>query len=229
MLSLDLRRYGRAQDPGPGYGTATITAGEAMMAQKVTVALEDDLTGGPADETVRFAVDGTDYEIDLSAKNAAAFGKLLAPYIEHARKAGGRRLAGAGGPRLAGSAQVISGPGPNSMAWRSVSAAASRLTWWRRTKPRAAGTDQGRIAAPQPDRISSPAQCRGFGLNGRGRAGHWPRPYPDRPYWGLHGSCAALNSSPGRRHVRAAPRGASSYPRLSREGLEGCPWVRWLT
>jgi hypothetical protein len=57
------------------------------MAQKVTVALEDDLTGGPADETVRFAVDGTGYEIDLSAKNASAFSKLLAPYIEHARKA----------------------------------------------------------------------------------------------------------------------------------------------
>jgi Lsr2 len=58
------------------------------MAQKVTVALEDDLTGGPADETVRFAVDGTGYEIDLSAKNARAFSRLLAPYIEHARKAG---------------------------------------------------------------------------------------------------------------------------------------------
>jgi hypothetical protein len=58
------------------------------MAQRVTVALEDDLTGGPADETVRFALDGTGYEIDLSAKNAAAFSKLLAPYIEHARKAG---------------------------------------------------------------------------------------------------------------------------------------------
>ena len=64
------------------------------MAQKVTVALEDDLTGGLADETVRFAVEGTEYEIDLSAKNAAAFRKLLAPYIERARKAGraqGRR------------------------------------------------------------------------------------------------------------------------------------------
>jgi hypothetical protein len=58
------------------------------MAQKVTVELEDDLTGGPAEETVRFAVDGTDYEIDLSAKNTAAFRKRLAPYIEHARKAG---------------------------------------------------------------------------------------------------------------------------------------------
>ena len=28
------------------------------MAQKVTVALEDDLIGGPADQTVRFAFDG---------------------------------------------------------------------------------------------------------------------------------------------------------------------------
>ena len=30
---------------------------------------------------MRFAVDSTDYEIDLSAKNAATFRKLLAPYI----------------------------------------------------------------------------------------------------------------------------------------------------
>src|SRR5882757_7681702 len=58
------------------------------MAQKVTVVLEDDLTGGPAEQTVRFAFDGTDYEIDLNAKNAAAFGKQLAPYIEHARRSG---------------------------------------------------------------------------------------------------------------------------------------------
>ncbi len=58
------------------------------MAQNVTVALEDDLTGGPADETVRFGVDGTEYEIDLSANHAAAFRTLLAPYLQHARKAG---------------------------------------------------------------------------------------------------------------------------------------------
>ena len=58
------------------------------MAQKITVELEDDLDGGPADETVRFGLGGTDYEIDLSTKNAAAFRKQLAPYIEHARKTG---------------------------------------------------------------------------------------------------------------------------------------------
>ena len=58
------------------------------MAQKVTIALEDDLDGGPADGTVRFAIDGTDYEIDLRASHAEAFRKQLAPYLEHARKAG---------------------------------------------------------------------------------------------------------------------------------------------
>ncbi len=58
------------------------------MAQKVTIALEDDLSGGPAEQTVRFAFEGTDYEIDLNAKNAAAFSKQFAPYVEHARRAG---------------------------------------------------------------------------------------------------------------------------------------------
>ena len=52
------------------------------MAQKITAALEDDLDGGPADETVRFAIGGFDYEIDLSHKNgpdrlAAAPGRSL--------------------------------------------------------------------------------------------------------------------------------------------------------
>jgi hypothetical protein len=58
------------------------------MAQKITVALEDDLDGGPADETARFGLGGTEYEIDLSTKNARAFRKQLAPFIEQARKAG---------------------------------------------------------------------------------------------------------------------------------------------
>jgi hypothetical protein len=58
------------------------------MAQKITVALEDDLDGGPADETVRFGLGGTEYEIDLSTKNANVLRRQLAPFIEHARKAG---------------------------------------------------------------------------------------------------------------------------------------------
>src|SRR6266699_2690333 len=43
---------------------------EAKMATKVTVELEDDLDGGPAAETVRFEIDGSQYEMDLNKKNA---------------------------------------------------------------------------------------------------------------------------------------------------------------
>jgi hypothetical protein len=39
----------------------------------MTVALEDDLDGGPADKTVRFGMGGSEYEVDLSKKNATAF------------------------------------------------------------------------------------------------------------------------------------------------------------
>jgi|HubBroStandDraft_2_1064218.scaffolds.fasta_scaffold910416_2 hypothetical protein len=58
------------------------------MATKITVALEDDLDGGPASETVRFGLGGAQYEIDLNKKNARAFRKKLTPFVEHARKAG---------------------------------------------------------------------------------------------------------------------------------------------
>jgi uncharacterized protein involved in copper resistance len=58
------------------------------MAQRVSVELEDDLDGGPADETLRFGIGGSEYEIDLSKKNASKFRRQIAPYIEHARKAG---------------------------------------------------------------------------------------------------------------------------------------------
>lgn len=55
--------------------------------QKVEVELEDDLTGGPADETLMFGVDGRDYEIDLNAKHAASFRKQLAAFVGRARLA----------------------------------------------------------------------------------------------------------------------------------------------
>ena len=55
------------------------------MAQKTFVSLEDDLDGGPADETVRFGLDGSEYEIDLNQKNATRFRKQIAPFVSHAR------------------------------------------------------------------------------------------------------------------------------------------------
>jgi hypothetical protein len=58
------------------------------MTQKITVVPEDDLDGGPADETVQLAIDGTAYEIDLSKKHARALRRKLEPFISHARKPG---------------------------------------------------------------------------------------------------------------------------------------------
>lgn len=61
------------------------------MAQRVQIILEDDYDGGAADETVTFALDGAEYEIDLSSANAEKLRNELAGWIGHARKTGGRR------------------------------------------------------------------------------------------------------------------------------------------
>lgn len=61
------------------------------MAQRVQIILEDDYDGSDADETVSFGLDGVEYEIDLSSKNAAELRESLAVWTAHARKTGGRR------------------------------------------------------------------------------------------------------------------------------------------
>lgn len=60
------------------------------MAQKVQIILEDDIDGGKADETVRFSLDGTNYEIDLSTANAGKLREALAEFISAGRKATAR-------------------------------------------------------------------------------------------------------------------------------------------
>lgn len=61
------------------------------MAQRVQVQLVDDLNGEEAQETVRFGVDGTDYEIDLTTENAQHLRSTLSEYVEKSRKAKGGR------------------------------------------------------------------------------------------------------------------------------------------
>ena len=53
------------------------------MAQKVQVILVDDLDGGEAEETVKFGLDGANYEIDLSNSNAQKLRSALAQYVGH--------------------------------------------------------------------------------------------------------------------------------------------------
>jgi len=75
------------------------------MAQKVVVQLTDDLDGGKAAETVAFGLDGRAYTIDLSARNAKALRKVLAPYLDS-----GRRVRTSGSSRgRAGAATVRRG------------------------------------------------------------------------------------------------------------------------
>lgn len=66
------------------------------MAQKVIVQLLDDIDQTPADETVRFALDGVNYEIDLTTANAAKLRDSLAQWTGHARRTGGRKSTGRG-------------------------------------------------------------------------------------------------------------------------------------
>ena len=66
------------------------------MAQKVQIILEDDLDGTEASETVSFALDGTSYEIDLTAENAAEMRDAFARYVGHARKVSSSRRGGSG-------------------------------------------------------------------------------------------------------------------------------------
>lgn len=64
------------------------------MAQKVKIILVDDLDGGSADETVRFGLDGSSYEIDLSTDNAERLREALKPFVAGARKTPSRPARG---------------------------------------------------------------------------------------------------------------------------------------
>ena len=75
------------------------------MARKVQVILSDDLDENvPADETVSFALDGTNYEIDLSDKNAKELRDTFSRYVSAARKVGrgSGRASGGGRSRATG-------------------------------------------------------------------------------------------------------------------------------
>ena len=60
------------------------------MAQQTTVRFLDDLDGSEASGTFDFSLEGRNYQIDLSDENAAKLRQALTPFIDAARKAGGR-------------------------------------------------------------------------------------------------------------------------------------------
>ncbi|MDE8670702.1 Lsr2 family protein [Pseudarthrobacter sp. H3Y2-7] len=61
------------------------------MAKKTIVLLEDDIDGSEADETVSFALDGSEYEIDLNEGHANELREALARFTNAGRKVAGGR------------------------------------------------------------------------------------------------------------------------------------------
>ncbi len=58
------------------------------MTRKVEVQLLDDIDGSKADESLSFALDGMNYEIDLSAKHAEKLRASLAKFVAKSRRLG---------------------------------------------------------------------------------------------------------------------------------------------
>jgi hypothetical protein len=86
------------------------------VAQKVQTLFIDDIDGGEAEGTVRFALDGTEYEIDLNTEHTEELRSALGKYVSHARKVGsGARRVG----RTAGRVSRGTGPALNTTEIRN--------------------------------------------------------------------------------------------------------------
>lgn len=57
---------------------------------QAVITTEDDIDGSEAVETIAFALDSTEYEIDLSASNAEELREVMEKYVAVARRAAGR-------------------------------------------------------------------------------------------------------------------------------------------
>jgi hypothetical protein len=61
------------------------------MAKKTVILLEDDIDGSEAGETLSFALDGNEYEIDLNEAHASELREALARFTSAGRKVTGGR------------------------------------------------------------------------------------------------------------------------------------------
>ena len=77
------------------------------MVQKVQTLFIDDLDGSDAEGTVRFGLDGAEYEIDLNTGHAKELRDALARYVGVARRTGGAAKRPAARGRRRGSANGV--------------------------------------------------------------------------------------------------------------------------
>lgn len=72
------------------------------MARTIQVILTDDIDGSAEAEPVTFALNGTEYTIDLSAANQEKLDEALKPYIAKAKRVSRRRKAKSSGASASG-------------------------------------------------------------------------------------------------------------------------------
>jgi hypothetical protein len=80
------------------------------LARQTTVEFVDDIDGGRAEETVQFGLDGKEYEIDLSGRNAARLRKIILPYVDVARRSAQATVRPASAPAAAVAAPIGTRP-----------------------------------------------------------------------------------------------------------------------
>lgn len=114
------------------------------MAQQTLIKLVDDLNGGPADETVLFALDRRHLVIDLAASNAAKLRAALAPFIDKAR--------------------LVSGKRPNRTAGTRGTHAKTKAP-----RPQFSGTQTRTELRPAAKSVRAWARSQGIDVNPRGR------------------------------------------------------------
>jgi hypothetical protein len=126
--------------------SAPLREGNAAVARQTIQMLIDDIDGGEAEETVRFALDGVQYEIDLSEQNAGKMREMLARYIEAGSKVG----------RVATTTSVRSGP-PRRSGKATVDRDQNRaIREWAQAKGIPV-SDRGRIKQNIIDRFNAEA------------------------------------------------------------------------
>ncbi|MDU0968308.1 MAG: Lsr2 family protein [Actinomycetaceae bacterium] len=64
------------------------------MAKQTTTVLIDDINGKPAQTTVKFGLDGVNYEIDLTSENAEKLRSEVRKWADAGTRVGGRRVIG---------------------------------------------------------------------------------------------------------------------------------------
>lgn len=69
------------------------------MVQRVEVTLVDDIDGSDASETLRFGIDGYQYEIDLNDVHAKELREAVARFVESGRRLGRSKKSSSSGKK----------------------------------------------------------------------------------------------------------------------------------